>query len=137
MHVAAHIFTKLIDCFSVADNKWKMTAQTVPDFGPEPMKPQIMGHVAVRPHGSAQMLRGQKNLDSEFEILPGYDLSTPRSLEDDIWSDDSDRAVETQHTSHCNVSSTDIQVCFIKLANSDQHSMLDSKLILNILMKKF
>ena len=94
------------------DNKFGMKNHAFPTYYREPLKPQLRGRVEVHPPGHAEMLLAHRSLDDEFELLPGYELSTSKSLEDDVWSTASDRSVETQRATNCSSDSIDFQVSF-------------------------
>ena len=89
-----------------------MKHHAFPTHHPEPLKPQLRGRVEVHPPGHAEMLLAHRSLDDEFELLPGFESSTSKNLEDTIWSTASDRSVETQRATNCSGDSIDLQVSF-------------------------
>ena len=92
------------------DNKFGMKHQVFPTHYREPLKPQLRGRVEIHPPGHAEMLLAHRSLDDEFELLPGFESSTSKDLEDTIWSTSSDRSVETQRATNCSGDSADFQV---------------------------
>ena len=63
------------------------------------------GHVQVFAPGHAESLQDRRQLDREFELLPGFQSSSKDQDQDDpIWSD---KTVDTQRASNC---STDFKV---------------------------
>ena len=84
-----------------------MKKHAFPTYYREPLKPQLRGGVEVHPPGHAEMLLAHRSLDDEFELLPGFESSKSKDLEDTIWSTSSDRTVETQRATNC---SSDFQV---------------------------